>query len=192
MPWTINDFNKTEQLIKICCPKMSIPQKVELVGAFKNKYPDGIYNKEGLEDGTLTIFLATEADRIIKDMPIKIDNRGGKRSKQKGSRGERELVKEINERIKGSGLVARRQPVSGGIGEALGIEALSGDVIIIDEKTEQIKVKIQSKFKKEGYTQLYNDIQGHDVLAIKQNQEDYLCIIRVADFAGLLYELGIN
>lgn len=88
----------------------------------------------------------------------------GKSQKQKGYRGEYNLVKILNE----YGIDAKRVPLSGQT------EFAKGDVIIKGKtKTFTCEVKVRAN----GFKQIYDWLEGKDILFIKSDYKNYLVVL---------------
>ena len=94
-------------------------------------------------------------------------------SRDKGSRFEREIVNEL----RSAGLDAYRVPLSGA---AIGYK---GDVHI---RLGDRNLSLEAKSRASGFKFIYEEIQGHDLLAIKTDRSEPLLIMRLADAAKLL------
>jgi Holliday junction resolvase len=95
----------------------------------------------------------------------------GKKSRDKGGREEREIVKII----KSYGFPAKRVPLSGAaIGFKGDIHAEfplgSGDTII------------ESKVRKDGFKQIYKWLTGNDMLVIRADREKHLIVMPLEDY----------
>lgn len=93
----------------------------------------------------------------------------GKKSRNKGYRGEHGLVTLLRE----SGLSAKRIPLSGAT------EFARGD-IIVGGLTAEVKLR------KNGFKELYKWIRDRDLLFVKADREPYLCVMRVELLITLL------
>ena len=92
----------------------------------------------------------------------------GKKSRDKGYRGERNLVKLLNE----AGIEARRIPLSGATW-------MKGDLVIVNMKAEV-------KVRKEGFKRIYDWLSGNDLLFLKADRKDYLVVMRLDLFEKIL------
>ena len=92
----------------------------------------------------------------------------GKKSRDKGYRGERNLVKLLNE----AGIEARRIPLSGATW-------MKGDLVI-----ENMKAEV--KVRKEGFKRIYDWLSGNDLLFLKADRKDYLVVMRLDLFEKIL------
>lgn len=95
------------------------------------------------------------------------------RSKEKGSRFEREIV----EKARQHGLEANRVPLSG---SAAGFK---GDVHI--KKGRETWV-IEAKKRASGFKFLYQHIEGSDVLVVSEDRNKALAVLDLEDFLDLL------
>lgn len=98
----------------------------------------------------------------------------GKKSKDKGYRGENELRKKLEDR----GIPTKRVPLSGAS------DFQKGD-LILDIKDKKILGEV--KWRKNGFKQIYKWIEEADVLFIKRDYSDYLVVQRLKDYCK-----GIN
>lgn len=92
----------------------------------------------------------------------------GKKSRDKGYRGERNLVKLLNE----AGIKAKRIPLSGATW-------MKGDLVI-----ENMKAEV--KVRKEGFKRIYDWLSGNDLLFLKADRKDYLVVMRLNLFERIL------
>ncbi len=93
----------------------------------------------------------------------------GKKSRNKGYRGEHELVC----LLKRAGINAVRVPLSGAT------EFAKGDVLV-EGRTCEVKLR------KAGFKELYRWIEGKDLLFLKADRKEYLVVMRVKDLVELL------
>lgn len=89
----------------------------------------------------------------------------GKSQRQKGYRGEHNLVKKLKE----AGVPAQRVPLSGAS------EFQKGDVIV-DGKVAEVKVR------KDDFKRIYQWLEDKDLLFIKSDRKDYLVVMKLDDF----------
>lgn len=89
----------------------------------------------------------------------------GKKSRDKGYRLEHELV----EKLKEMGLSAERIPLSGAVGGSF-----SGD-LIVNGKIAEVKGRA------EGFKNLYNWLEGRDILFIRADRKEWLAVVRLKD-----------
>jgi len=94
---------------------------------------------------------------------------GGKSSRDKGGRGERELAKLLG---------GERVPLSGAQGGSF-----KGDVIIPYIGTGECK------WRKNGFVQLYNWLDEKDFLALRADRHEWLIVMRAKDLKLLLDEI---
>jgi hypothetical protein len=120
---------------------------------------------------------------------------GGKKSRDKGVRSERNLVRKLRE----LGIPARRVPLSGShpgepddliicdcdVGEKLdsGHAGHAADASQCDV-TKRAEVKVRAK----GFKQIYRWIEGTQLLFIKNDGGDWLVVQRLSDASGLRSE----
>lgn len=97
----------------------------------------------------------------------------GKKSKDKGYRGERYFVDGLNK----AGILAKRVPLSGAIAE------LPGDVILpwLGEKRD-----FECKWRAIGFKEIYKWIKPRRGLFIKADRQEGLAVLRLTDFVELL------
>lgn len=97
----------------------------------------------------------------------------GKKSKDKGYRGERYFVDMLN---KGN-VSAKRVPLSGALKE------LPGDVII-DWMNE--RADFEAKWRANGFREIYKWLKPRKGLFIKADRQEGLVVLRISDFIQLL------
>lgn len=98
---------------------------------------------------------------------------GGRASRDKGNRFERQVVDLLQE----AGLSAERIPLSGSAGGKF-----SGDVsvaILGNDRT------IEAKVRKAGFAQVYRWLATHYAVTVKADREETLICLRLKDFAEL-------
>lgn len=101
--------------------------------------------------------------------------RGGKRSRQKGDRAEREVVAILQE----AGLAAERVPLSGAAGGRF-----SGDVTApVLGRDEKIEVKCRANAA--GFSSLYKWLSEHFAVVVRRDRDQPLICLRLKDFARL-------
>jgi len=93
----------------------------------------------------------------------------GRFQKRKGYRGERNLV----QILKKAGFEAQRIPLSGSTSFA------KGDILIE-------KKRMEVKWRKDGFKQLYKWLENVDYLALKADRKEYLVVMRLSEFIELL------
>jgi Holliday junction resolvase len=93
----------------------------------------------------------------------------GKKSRNKGYRGEHNLVLELRKK----GFSVFRVPLSGAT------EFLKNDLVI-----EGFKAEV--KIRRSGFRQLYKWIENADFLFVKEDYKTYLVIMRLETFENLL------
>lgn len=98
---------------------------------------------------------------------------GGKASRNKGNRFEREIVDLFQEH----GLAAERVPLSGAAGGKF-----SGDVSV---PVLGIDRCIEAKIRKSGFGQIYAWLEGNYAVVSRRDRSDPLITLRLADFARL-------
>lgn len=97
----------------------------------------------------------------------------GKKSKDKGYRGERYFVERLND----AGISAKRVPLSGALVE------LPGDITLpwLGEK------KIgEAKWRANGFKEIYKWLNKRDVLFLKADRKDGLAVMHIDDFSQML------
>ena len=95
----------------------------------------------------------------------------GRSERRKGYMGEYNLVK----RLKEAGINAHRVPLSGA-------DRNYKHVIIINGEPAEVKVR------KDGFKNLYKWLEGVRYLFVKRDRKDYLVVMRLEDFIGMLKE----
>lgn len=97
----------------------------------------------------------------------------GKKSKDKGYRGERYFV----EKLTGAGISAKRVPLSGALQE------LPGDITLpwLGERRD-----FEAKWRANGFKEIYKWIKPRRGLFIKADRQEGLAVLRISDFAELL------
>ena len=93
----------------------------------------------------------------------------GKRSRNKGYRGEHNLVLLLRK----AGIDAKRVPLSGAA------DFLKAD-LLIEGLTAEVKVRHA------GFKELYKWIEDKDLLFVKADRKEYLCVMRTKTFIDLL------
>lgn len=91
----------------------------------------------------------------------------GRRSRDKGNRAERALVRWLQER----GFAAERVPLSGACGGSY-----TGDVtwpVLGSDRVGEVKVRAK------GFSQLYGWLQGNDFLVVRSDRREPLLVIRL-------------
>jgi Holliday junction resolvase len=92
----------------------------------------------------------------------------GRSSRDKGARTERGIVAAL--RV--AGFAAVRVPLSGAVGGRFG-----GDVIVpVKDRDLSCEVKCRGN----GFRQLYNGLNGRDVLIVKADRQEPLVIVRLS------------
>jgi len=93
----------------------------------------------------------------------------GKGVREKGKRGERELVRILRER----GIGAHRVPLSGSV------EGYESDVIL---QLGDRQLVGEVKLRKDGFKSLYRWLKGKDLLFCRANRREWLVVIRLGDW----------
>lgn len=93
----------------------------------------------------------------------------GKAPRQKGDRGERELVGILLEH----GKQARRVPLSGSVA------TFPGDVLVGPEGDEEIW---EAKRRRQGFKQLHKWLQDARVVAVRVDHGDWFVCLRLTDY----------
>ena len=101
---------------------------------------------------------------------------GGKASRQKGDRFEREVVASLAD----AGILAERVPLSGAAGGMFG-----GD---IQAFLKPGRVKLECKVRTRAWLDLYGWIVGNYALVIKRDREEPLVVMRLKDFQKIARE----
>jgi len=97
-----------------------------------------------------------------------------KKSRNKGYRVEHSLVVVLRD----AGIKAHRVPLSGST------DFLKADLVIG-------KYKAEVKARRAGFKEIYKWIEGRDLLFLKADRRDYLCVMRLETFIQLLKGGGI-
>lgn len=105
----------------------------------------------------------------------------GVNRKRKGTRVERELVKELE----ALGLDARRQYGSGAFGTRIGEARFQGDVAF-HLNGEHLRVECKARANGGGFTQLERWKGGCDVLLLKRDRQEALVCLDLGLFLRLL------
>jgi Holliday junction resolvase len=93
----------------------------------------------------------------------------GKESRDKGYRGEHNLVN----MFKSEDINAVRVPLSGAT------EFAKGDIILDNNLRCEVKVR------KSGFKQIYDWLEDKDLLFVKSDRQEYLCIMPISVFIKL-------
>lgn len=102
----------------------------------------------------------------------------GRRSRQKGNRVERGIVRALV----ANGLAAVRVPLSGAVGGRF-----SGDVILpILGRDLCVEVKARA----DGFRELYSWLENRDVLIVKADRREPLVILRLSEAAAIARQKG--
>lgn len=104
--------------------------------------------------------------------------KGGRKSKDKGNRAERAIVKFLQER----GLAAERVPLSGSAGGSY-LGDLTVPVIGVDRV---IEVKVRAK----GFSQLYDWLIDRDILIVRADRSEPLVILPLKLAAEIAAKAG--
>src|SRR5262249_5475339 len=99
---------------------------------------------------------------------------GGRRSRNKGSRGERQLINLLQD----AGIAAQRIPLSGSAGGKF-----AGDVSIPLLGNDRIA---EVKARASGFRQLYAWLDGRDLLALKADRADWLVVLPFQTFIQMV------
>lgn len=100
----------------------------------------------------------------------------GKQSRDKGNRGERNLVSIL----RAYGIEAKRVPLSGAA------KGFKGDVIATIQGKDW---QIENKVRKDGFKQIYGWLEGNDALTIKADRQQALIVIPLRTFCELVGEV---
>lgn len=101
---------------------------------------------------------------------------GGKASRAKGDRFEREVVASLN----ADGIMAERVPLSGAAGGMFG-----GDIqAILRVGREKLECKVRAR----AWLDLYGWIVGNYALVIKRDRDEPLVVMRLSDWKKLARE----
>jgi hypothetical protein len=92
-------------------------------------------------------------------------SRGGRASREKGNRGERAVVRFLQDR----GFAAERVPLSGSARGRFG-----GDVSIPLLGADR---RVEVKCRGDGFRQLYDWLEGHDFLIVRADRREPLVVI---------------
>ena len=110
---------------------------------------------------------------------------GGKMSRSKGARIEREIVN----RLRASGIYAERVPLSGAAGGSF-----SGDVVIPIDMNErsalsdvrELRAEVKGRSNGEGFTQLERWKGSNDLLFLKKDRSEPMVVMDWALFTHLI------
>ena len=97
----------------------------------------------------------------------------GKGVREKGKRGERELVRILRE----EGIEARRVPLSGSV------EGYEGDILVELGDRELVA---EVKRRKDGFKSLYRWLEGRDLMFIRSDRHEWLVVMRLEDWASTI------
>ncbi len=103
----------------------------------------------------------------------------GKKSKDKGYRGERYFVDNLNK----NGIIATRVPLSGALKE------LPGDVML---EWLGAKRDFECKWRAIGFKEIYKWIKPRRGLFIKADRQEGLVVLRISDFTELLTAANLS
>lgn len=101
---------------------------------------------------------------------------GGKMSRDKGGRGEREIVHLLRD----AGIPAKRVPLSGAA------PGFKGDVLIgkgSGQKTAEVKRRAK------GFRELYKWLEGADILFIRADRRQWLAVLPLDDLKKLMQKI---
>lgn len=104
----------------------------------------------------------------------------GKRSRNKGARGERKFC----ELVTNMGIPTHRVPLSGAMAN------YKNDVVVKLSDTSSLEGEVKVRAK--GFTFLYDNLEPTqqenppDFLAVKQDHKDFLVVLRLQDYINLL------
>ena len=100
--------------------------------------------------------------------------RGGRASRQKGNRAERALVRALQDK----GFAAERVPLSGSAGGSY-----CGDLTVPLLGVDRV---IESKVRAHGFAQLYDWLDGRDLLVVRADRKEPLVVLPL----GLAIEIA--
>lgn len=103
----------------------------------------------------------------------------GKKSKDKGYRGERYFVDRLND----NGAKARRVPLSGALKD------LPGDVML---NWLGIERDFECKWRANGFREIYKWLKPRRGLFVKADRQEGLVVLRISDFTELLNAANDN
>jgi hypothetical protein len=108
---------------------------------------------------------ASKSQPLTDDQPR---NSGGRKSRDKGNRAERSLVRALQDK----GFAAERVPLSGSAGGRY-----CGDLTVpILGKDQVVEVKVRAT----GFSQLYAWLEGRDMLVVRADRKEPLVIVPLA------------
>jgi hypothetical protein len=108
---------------------------------------------------------ASKSQPLTDDQPRKS---GGRKSRDKGNRAERSLVRALQDK----GFAAERVPLSGSAGGRY-----CGDLTVpILGKDQVVEVKVRAT----GFSQLYAWLEGRDMLVVRADRKEPLVIVPLA------------
>ena len=99
--------------------------------------------------------------------------KGGRRSRDKGARAERLLVRQLQD----FGIAAQRIPLSGSVGGKF-----VGDVSLPLLGADRV---CEVKCRADGFATLYAWLEGRDLLALKRDRDDFLIVLPFRIFRTL-------
>jgi hypothetical protein len=121
--------------------------------------------------------LAGETDDTIRQSPPKLQaRRGGRRSRDKGNRLERQLVALLQR----AGIAGERVPLSGSAGGKF-----AGDISIPILGVDRC---CECKVRGKGFGQLYTWLRDRDLLIVRADRREPLVVIRL----GLAIEIAVS
>jgi len=108
----------------------------------------------------------------------------GRKSKNKGYRGERDFVL----RWRGRGFGAERMPLSGALGSVAGVD-MGGDVKLWSVYNDY---KVECKWRANGFKQIYKWLEPEniDILSLKADHQKPLVVMTEETLAEIMGEAG--
>jgi Holliday junction resolvase len=91
----------------------------------------------------------------------------GRRSRDKGARGERAIVR----LLQAANFNAQRVPLSGAVGGRF-----AGDVLV---RLLDKDLRIEAKARADGFKEIYSWLDNADALVIKADRKEALCVVRL-------------
>jgi hypothetical protein len=121
----------------------------------------------------------TAANKASSDRTQAPKSRGGRKSRDKGNRAERAIVRYL----RSCGLESERVPLSGAAGGSY-----QGDIVISAWGAD---LCVEVKCRADGFRQLYAWLEARDMLILKADRRAPLLVMSLERVADLLAELGV-
>jgi Holliday junction resolvase len=127
-------------------------------------------------DQLASSIIRENTDFEIQNQPVA--KRGGRKSRDKGNRTERAIVKSLQDR----GFAAERIPLSGAAGGSF-VGDISVPVCGIDRVVEV-------KCRANGFRELYSWLESRDFLIVKADRKEALVVVRMSFAAEVAAKAG--